>query len=257
MDAHTPKNEGILSEDWYADAFGALYPVVYAHRTVAAAAPEACFAAKAVGLVPDDHALDLCCGEGRHLVSLEKIGAQFTGLDYSSRLLARARQRLAPQTQLVRADMRRIPFAPCFDVVFSFFTSFGYFMEEADNVAAAAEMARVLKSGGRFFMDYLNPNHVARTLTPASRRVSQGYTIEERRWIDETTMRVNKTISVTRDGEVVGTSAESVRLYTKEQLTTLLHSVGLSVAQVWGDYEGADYGDDAARMILTGVRADA
>lgn len=254
MGAHTPKNNCSVADDWFAVAFGDLYPVVYAHRTVEAAMPEATFAAAAIHLNPSDHVLDLCCGAGRHLATLEKYGACLTGLDYSPQLLKYARARLSMTTGLVRADMRRLPFLSCFDVVFSFFTSFGYFLKETDNTRAAEEMARTLKPGGRFFMDYLNPLYVARTLKPESRRMSHGYTIDEQRWIDEAAKRVNKKVTVTQDGRYMGATTESVRLYALEELTLLLGSVGLRVDELWGDYEGAVYGEGAPRMILKGVR---
>jgi ubiquinone/menaquinone biosynthesis C-methylase UbiE len=257
MGIDMPKEAASITDNWFVDAFGELYPVVYAHRTVEAAVPEVEFAAKVVGLTPEDAVLDLCCGAGRHLVTLERYGARLTGLDFSSQLLACARERLAATTALVRGDMHALPFKQCFDVVFSFFTSFGYFMEDTDNAAAAAAMARVLKPSGRFYMDYLNPSSVAQHLVPETLRESQGYTICEKRWIDQNVRRVNKVVSVSRAGTVVGTTSESVRLYSLEELTALLADVGLMVKQVWGNCSGGGYGPDAERMILSGTKAAA
>lgn len=241
-----------VSSDWFVAAFGDLYPVVYAHRTVEAAIPEAVFAAKAVALTSIDKVLDLCCGAGRHLITLERYGASLTGVDYSPQLLALARRQVSSATDLVRADMRALPMSVCFDVVFSFFTSFGYFMNDEDNIAAAANMAHVLKPSGRFFMDYLNPLCLEQRLQPETVRESYGYTILEKRWIDHEHKRVNKTISVSCDGTPVGRTSESVRLYTFEELTVLLQDAGLQVNKVWGDYSGGIYDKDAERMILTG-----
>ncbi len=254
MDAVSPENTRPVSDDWFADAFGELYPIVYAHRTVEAAVPEARFAAQALDLAPSDRVLDLCCGAGRHLATLEQYGASLTGLDYSPQLLSLARNRLASTTQLIRADMRVLPLCCAFDVLFSFFTSFGYFLDEADNAAAAAEMGRVLKPGGRFFMDYLNPRAVTRTLTPQSRRESQGYVIEERRWIDSEAQRVNKSIAISRNQRQLGVITESVRMYELEELKALLASAGVHVTHVYGNYSGEDYGAASDRMILVGVK---
>jgi len=241
-----------LGSDWFLVAFGGLYPIVYAHRTVEDAIPEAVFAAKAVALTSIDKALDLCCGTGRHLVTLERYGASLTGVDYSPQLLAMARRQVSSATDLVRADMRALPMCGCFDVVFSFFTSFGYFMDDKDNIAAATNMACTLKPSGRFFMDYLNPLSLEQHLQPETVRESCGYTILEKRWIDHEHRRVNKTISVSCDGMLTGRTSESVRLYTLEELTALLQDAGLQVSNVWGDYSGGAYDKDAERMILTG-----
>ena len=250
---HIPE-EISVTDNWFIDAFGELYPVVYAHRTVEAAVPEANFAAKTVNLKPEDTVLDLCCGAGRHLATLQEYGAHLTGVDYSVQLLEIAQKRLLPETSLVRADMRALPLLTSFDVVFSFFTSFGYFMEDADNNAAAANMARVLKPAGRFFMDYLNPLSLEKHLQPETTRESEGFVIQERRWIDYELKRVNKHVAVLQDDVVVGTTSESVRLYRLEELTALLGSVGLRVDQVWGDCSGSSYGADADRMVLVGSK---
>lgn len=243
-----------VTGDWFVAAFGELYPVVYAHRTVESAVPEATFAADVVRLMPEDTALDLCCGAGRHLVTLEDYGAFLTGVDYSPQLLALARRQISPATSLVRADMRAVPMSACFDVVFSFFTSFGYFMDDKDNIAAAENLARVLKPSGRFFMDYLNPLNLEQRLQPETVRESCGYLIQEKRWIDHEHKRVNKTISVSCDGMPTGRTSESVRLYTFEELTALLQGAGLQVSDVWGDCSGGNYDKDADRMILAGTK---
>ena len=160
---------GDVPPDWFEAAFGALYPVVYAHRTVESAAPEARFALARTGVGRGDRVLDLCCGGGRHMVHLLQSGARVTGADYSAALLGRARAALAgSDAALVRADMRRLPFAGVFDAVFSFFTSFGYFADEDDNLEAAREMCRVLKPGGRLFMDYMHADHDVPRLVAAS-----------------------------------------------------------------------------------------
>lgn len=255
MHTNVPREIIPVADDWFVAAFGELYPVVYAHRTLEAAIPEARFAAEAVRLAAEDKALDLCCGAGRHLVTLEQYGASLTGVDYSPQLLAVARERLSAKTALVRADMRVLPLLPCFDVVFSFFTSFGYFAEDADNVAAAVSMAQVLKPSGRFFMDYLNPLTLEEHLEPETHRESKGYHIHERRWIDHEKHRVNKTVAVEHQGKAMDTTSESVRLYTLEELTALLAGAGIEVTEVWGDCTGTAYGPNADRMILTGSKA--
>lgn len=249
-------DETPVSDQWYADAFGALYPVIYAHRTVEAAIPEASFAREMVALDSRDTALDLCCGAGRHLATLHASGARLTGADYSIALLRLARKRLSLEIPLVRMDMRRLPFPSTFDVLFSFFTSFGYFFDEKDNLETALEMGRILKKNGRFFMDYLNPLILEKTLQPKSVRTSEGYEIHERRWIDHARSRVNKQVEIYREGMLIGKTGESVRLYTIEEMRAILGKAGLHVKKCWGDYSGTGYDRDSQRMILMGIKGD-
>ncbi|MBX3180201.1 MAG: class I SAM-dependent methyltransferase [Candidatus Hydrogenedentes bacterium] len=244
-----------VDEDWYASAFDALYPVVYAHRTVEAATDESAFAIDQLRLCTTCSVLDLCCGNGRHMVHLLKHTPHVTGLDYSPSLLHLARGLLAGEGFLVRADMRAIPFAGAFDAVANFFTSFGYFTRDEENQAVARGIASALKPGGRFFMDYLNPAHVTANLEPESRRRAEDLEIIERRWIDPATRRVNKAMRVLRDGHTLSETSESVRLYSPDELVRLLGQAGLHVEALYGDYGGHPAGDDRPRLIAVGTRS--
>lgn len=244
-----------VDQEWYATAFDALYPIVYAHRTVEAATAESAFAIEQLRLCDTCSALDLCCGNGRHMKHLLRHTPHVVGLDYSPTLLGFARQLLDGEGHLLRGDMRAIPFSGVFDTVANFFTSFGYFTDESENLAVARGIARALKPGGRFFMDYLNPVHVRATLEPATSRRAGAYDIVERRWIDETTQRVNKTMEVTEDGRPVSKTSESVRLYPQDELVALLERAGLTIESIHGDYDGNAVRDDRPRQIVVGTRA--
>jgi SAM-dependent methyltransferase len=244
-----------IDTEWFSTAFGGMYPRLYAHRSVEAARPEAEAARGMLGLSRDDALLDLCCGAGRHLVHLQGMTGRAVGLDYSADLLREARARLRPETLLTRADMRAIPFTGCFDAVTNFFTSFGYFFTPGEHQAVVGGLARCLRTGGRFLLDFLNERHVRGTLEPESRRSDGPLYIVERRWIDEDTRRVNKTIEVFEDGRRVHDAQESVRLFTRDELTALLAGAGLVVESAAGDHAGAPAGPNAPRLILAGRKA--
>ncbi|MCC6143711.1 MAG: class I SAM-dependent methyltransferase [Candidatus Hydrogenedentes bacterium] len=244
-------NNPNVTDNWYTTAFDSLYPVVYAHRTVEAAAPEAAFAQACVRLGPSDRVLDLACGSGRHLVHLLKATPHAVGLDYSPDLLRLARRELGPGIALIRGDMRRLPFRSAFDCITNFFTSFGYFTEEAENLAAAQQIAAALRTGGRFFIDHACLDHVLATLVPQSQRKHQAFVITEERWIDAG-MRVNKVTRVSRQGKSVTEYQESVQLYTPEGLRNLLQRAGLVVDACYGDYDGSSVDPGRPRMIIVG-----
>jgi SAM-dependent methyltransferase len=254
MERADAKKRTETQDDWFVEAFGVLYPIIYAHRTAEAAKPEVHFAVQAINLKNNERALDLCCGAGRHLTTLQQFCMNPVGTDYSAVLLARARTSLNPCISLVRSDMRALPFTSCFDAVFSFFTSFGYFLKDADNLLSAKNMAHAIKAGGRFFMDYLNPSAVRHTLEPETHRRLHAYEIHELRWIDVEKHRVNKSVNVFKNKQSIGTTRESVRMYTFKEMSMLLSQAGLQIQQVYGDYAGAAYGENSPRMILTGTR---
>src|SRR5262249_23487329 len=137
---------------WWESWFGEEYLELYPHRDLASARREVAFAL--ARLDPDPQPLlDLCCGTGRHPLRLLEQGISPVGLDYCAtvRELARSRDERLP---LVRGDMRHLPFADgSFHSVINFFTSFGYFLAEADNRTVLAEVRRVLRPGGHFLCD--------------------------------------------------------------------------------------------------------
>ncbi|MCC6696493.1 MAG: class I SAM-dependent methyltransferase [Candidatus Hydrogenedentes bacterium] len=244
-----------VNPHWYEDAFGESYEIIYAHRNVQAAEPEALFAVEALRLGRSDVVLDLGCGAGRHLVHLFEHAGMCVGLDYSPALLRRAREILPEHVGLVRADMRAVPLANAFTAVTSFFTSFGYFLDPEENLRVVQEVARVLRPGGRFFMDHANATHVERALEPEGTRCHGSFEIRETRWIDATARRVNKTTRLLRDGHELEKTEESVQLYSEIELRSLLAEAGLRVDAVYGDYDGASLDDARPRMLMIGCKA--
>jgi len=243
----------VTASNWFRRAFGADYLRVYRHRDDAAARNEVAFLLSAASPPAGARVLDLACGAGRHARPLSSAGHRVTALDLSPELLAEARSKeVGP---LVRADMRSLPFRDAaFDLVVSFFTSFGYFETEADDARMLAGIARVLRPGGRYFIDYLNPARVRATLVPRSERVVDGLRVLEERSIDPRTRRVEKRVTI-EGGEGGPTEyVESVRLYEPDELTTELARAGLETVSRWGDFEGAPLGPDSARAILLAER---
>lgn len=239
-----------LPTDWYVHAFDRLYPIIYSHRSVEQAKHEAGFAARVLSLKPEDTVLDLCCGAARHLMHLRQISEHVVGLDYSRYLLQEAQKYLPFRVPLVRGNMREIPFACCFDVVCNFFTSFGYFMTDQENALVLAEIHRVLRPDGRFFIDYVNSEYVTESLIPESRRWIGGFEVVEARWIEDG--RVNKRINVYQNGTLYDTLTESVRLYNPEEFQNILETNGLQIKAVFGDYDGSPLSPERPRMIIVG-----
>lgn len=107
---------------------------------------------------PGQHALDVCCGTGDVTFALARTGARVTGLDFSPEMLAVARHRAranAGVVEFVQGDALALPFAEAaFDAV-----TISYGLRNlADFRAGLAEMARVLRPGGRLLvLDFGKP----------------------------------------------------------------------------------------------------
>ena len=233
---------------WWESWFGEEYLELYPHRDLDSARREAAFALAHLDADPTP-LLDLCCGTGRHSLRLAEKGIAPVGLDYSAPLLELAHAR-NQSLRLVRGDMRSLPFADAsFRSVVNFFTSFGYFLLEEDNMAVVTEIERVLAPGGRFLCDTFGLEHTLARLVREERRSSGDRVYRIRRGWNPRTRRIEKRIEVRRGGSTE-TFRESVRAYTAEELTGMFRKAGLVVEAAWGDFEGRPAGSDSPRLIL-------
>jgi ubiquinone/menaquinone biosynthesis C-methylase UbiE len=95
--------------------------------------------------------LDVGCGDGRWLRVLGEFGAQpqnLSGIDLLQKRIDLARQLCPPLTTLICGDASILPFADLsFDILLSF-TAFSSIQHPALKMSLAAEMLRVLRTGG-------------------------------------------------------------------------------------------------------------
>jgi ubiquinone/menaquinone biosynthesis C-methylase UbiE len=111
-----------------------------------------------VGIKPDDTILEIGCGIGRVGQALAPICKEWIGCDVSPRMLEHTRQRLAgiENVRLVEIsgfDLAPIPNASV-DLVYC--TVVFMHLDEWDRYKYVLEAGRVLKPGGRVFIDNFN-----------------------------------------------------------------------------------------------------
>ena len=99
----------------------------------------------AAAVRPGDRVLDVCCGTGDLAVEASRAGGEVTGLDFSPRMLERARRKLHSVTW-VEGDALELPFADeSFDAA-----TVGFGVRNlADLERGLQELRRVLRRGGR------------------------------------------------------------------------------------------------------------
>jgi len=110
-----------------------------------------------IGDVAGLDVLDAACGTGRYAIPLAEAGARLCGLDGSEEMLAHARRKAADRSltiDLRSGDLHDLPFEDAsFDLVLSALE----LCHVPDLNPVAAELARVLRPGGRVIISDFHP----------------------------------------------------------------------------------------------------
>jgi demethylmenaquinone methyltransferase / 2-methoxy-6-polyprenyl-1,4-benzoquinol methylase len=138
---------GILSPDGVRTMFDRIAPAYdWMNRVMTAGLDRSWrrLAAEAV-VRPGDRVLDACCGTGDLAIAAERAGGTVTGLDFSERMLDRARQK-SSTVEWMQGDVLALPFSD--DSFDSVTVGFGV-RNVADLEGGFRELARALVPGGR------------------------------------------------------------------------------------------------------------
>jgi len=237
--------------NWHEDFFRNSFYNPASPKMVAKAPAEADFVMRQLKLKKGAALLDLCCGPGRHSVEFSRRGLAVTGLDFSREYLREAAERAKKEDvplRLVRGDMRRLGFRGEFDAAVNLFTSFGYFLDLADDIRTLKGVARALKPGGLFLMDIVYGAFVRKTFIEKwwldmgdHFRLEQAELTED--GVHNTWTRVPKKGGKVRSCTFYG------RLYDKPRLTAALGNAGLTPVKFWGDFSGRPLSAGRKRML--------
>ena len=232
--------------EWFESWFGEDYVALYPHRNEAEAERAVALIANAIGDRPVKLALDLACGSGRHARYLSRRWWT-SGVDLSEVLLKLARKNGTP-AQLVRADIRALPYRrDSFDLVVNLFTSFGYFDTDEEHATVVRDLSRVIRTGGTFVIDYLNAKVVRDRLVPRDETIINGRSVEQVREISRDGRFVVKHINIKADGHQF---IERVRLFSKDDLVSMLEYSDFRIERSYGDYDGSPLTTGSPRVIL-------
>jgi SAM-dependent methyltransferase len=208
-----------------------------------------------LGLQAGMRILDLACGHGRIANRLAARGCQVTGFDATPLFLDHARRDAADRgvtVEYVEGDMRALPWERHFDRVVSWFTAFGYF-DDAGNRQVLAQIAQVLKPGGRVVFDLMNRDRLVREFQPD--RVSaerEGDLIIDRTRLDPLTSRALTERIVMRGGRIRRIPF-FVRLFTFTELRDWLLAAGFTSVDGYGE-DATPLASSSRRLIVTAER---
>ncbi len=199
---------------------------------------------------PGSRMLDVACGKGRHSKILASLGFNVTGIDISSDSIAFAKQHENEHLDFYVHDMRLPLWGNYFDYAFNFFTSFGYFKTRREHDDAIRTIAKSLKPGGIFVIDYLNVHYAEEHLVHNEIKQLNGTDYDIHRWDNETHFYKKITINDPSLKQPLEYT-EEVAKFLLGDFTDMLSFQGLQVQQVFGDYQFNPYDvKNTSRLIM-------
>ena len=201
--------------------------------------------------------LDLCCGPGRYSLAFVKKGYKVTGVDRTVFLLAKARARASAaraKIEWVKQDMRDFVRPESFDLVLSMYTSFGYFDNKQEDVLVLKNVLASLRPGGKFIIDTLGKERLARIYDPtvSSDGPDGSILVMRHEAINDWTQMKNDWILIRRGR--AKTFSFQHRLFSGQELKELLTGAGFVDVRLYGSFDGDKFGPYSVRLIAVGVK---
>lgn len=255
--------ESRLRPDWWKTIFDATYLLTDADAVevpeITQQEVDALIAA--TGITPGDRVLDLCCGQGRHVLELAARGfSHVFGVDGSEYLINVAMERAFKadlNAGFVVGDVRQLggKFGT-YQCVTLMGNSFGYLESEDADRDVLRTAYRLLAPGGVVYLDVADGDWLRENFSPASWEwVGEHKMVcRERKLSGDRLVSRELLIDTQRGVQKDSTYAE--RLYSRERLCDLLREVGFEDVQVVGGLGtgGTDPGMMAHRFTVVGKR---
>lgn len=243
-------------QEWFETWFDTpYYHILYENRDVKEAEEFLNTLLHYLKLPAEANVLDAGCGNGRYSVFLADKGYNAVGIDLSWKNIQRALKFERENLTFLLHDMRETFYINYFDAAFNFFTSFGYFSTEKDNLKAIHSLSSALKPGGRFLIDFFNAENVIRKMVSLEEisRSNIHFTIKKFTELNPET--AGQTVIVkkifVKDGEKEFEFEERVQALRLPDFERYFQMQGLKLRDVFGDYDLRPFDPDHSdRMIL-------
>jgi SAM-dependent methyltransferase len=217
---------------------------------------------------------EFACGTGRLLIPIAREGIEVWGVESPGAMTARFGRKLIDEAddarhlvKLVEADPATVDLGREFALVFVAFGGLQLYLDDEDQAAFLATLARHVAPGGVAAFDLIRPDATAR----AQRGVMRHAWTMERRRFRETVSRFESLavqegaglMELTIFLDTVGETGQIARRVVQQTLKhieedgvrTLLRAHGLEVEGLFGSAEGGPVGDSTGRMFVVARKA--
>lgn len=208
--------------------------------------------------------LDLTCGTGSQILWLAKRGYEVVGSDINLKMLKIARSKTRKEKldlKFIEGDVRTIKIGK-FDAVITIFNAIGH-LTKSSFEKAMRNIGKNLKENGLYVFDIINLSYLLKddritSLTKDWQKVTGDTIIREIQYstIDREGILASYTTHYAQKGSKkskVSRSAQTLQLYTFEQLKEMLQRNGLKVLEVCA-IDGSKFDENESERIVMTAR---
>ncbi|MEX0811007.1 MAG: class I SAM-dependent methyltransferase [Chitinophagales bacterium] len=245
-----------VKKEWFEDWFDSpYYHLLYSNRDESEARN---FIDRLINFLQPEagsYMLDLACGKGRHAKQLAEKGFKVTGIDLSEKSILSAKAFESERLKFFVHDMRKLFYTNYFDYAFNFFTSFGYFDRESDNIKTLQAVNKGLKPGGVLTIDFLNVNKTLSDLQHSEQIERSGVVFHIDRKIERGF--IIKDIKFSDKGKLYNYQ-EKVQAIDLDHFKKYMAESNFSIQHIFGNYALDAYDEkDSERLIIIAKKKNA
>ena len=204
--------------------------------------------------------LELCCGTGRLTIPIAKDGYDIKGVDYTSSMLERAKEKALQaglKIDFIEADIRGLDLGEKFDFIFIPFNSIHHLYKNEDLFDALKVVRNHLKEKGLFLLDCFNPNIQYIVENERKQQVITEYTTNDgRKVLIKQSMHYESASQINRikwqyfiDDKFHSIQNMDMRLFFPQELNSYLKQIGFNIIHKFGDFTGGDFDDSSEKQI--------
>jgi len=208
------------------------------------------FIIKTLELSGNEKILDLACGFGRHSLLLGKFGYDVTGVDITKDYIIDAQneaKKMDLKINFIHDDIRNINLYEKFDVVLNLADgAIGYLENDKENLKIFDVISKALKSGGKHFMDICNADHAEYYFPKKHWQIGKhSLALAQFDWnVNTRQMRyAGYDIpygEITKKPSINIENVNPTRLYSLEELKSILGQRGLNIISSFSNYYGKE-----------------
>ncbi len=210
-------------------------------------------------LSPGARVFDQCCGLGGVSIPLAQLGFSVTGVDLCSKYIRKAKleaERLGVTAQFHEGDACEFVPTESADGAFNWFTSFGYFESDADNIKMLKRAFEAIKPGAYFALEFANIPFIIRNFRDEMKSTlvsSDGEIGMTRKCVLDLahgTMKQHWTFAMP-DGRTLEHDS-TLRAYMPTDMVRLFGEAGFVDIELFGGINGEPLTVDSGRLVIIG-----